>query len=191
MSYGKFRLGVISKAEYDSEGVGYSTVQEDFPFEIGPLAFYDTLSNLAKPWGRHPTTGEPLLVTEVDRYTSTITQHGVNSSSAFATPTKDSVPAACIVVAQVTNQATILDIDNAAKHFVLGVDGPQDLHGEDLPAGLLPYQFDEPFPSARWDELRAGLIALGLSASAIDNWRSNNPDATPRDFGEAFKDFIE
>ena len=191
MSYGKFRIGVISKAEYDSEGVIFSTGAEDFPFEIGPLAPYDTLTGLAKPWGRDPATDLPLLVTEVDRYTSQIITHGDNSSGAFAAPTKDTISAACIVICQVTNVATILAIDNHAKHFVLGVDGPQDLHDEDLPTGLLPYQFDEPFLLARWTELRNGLIALGLDAGVIDNWRTNNPDATPRDFGEALKAFIQ
>lgn len=190
MSYGKFRIGVISKAEYDSEGVGYSTVAEDFPMEIGPLAPYDTLSGLMKPWGRHPDTGEPLYVTEVDRYTGTITQEGVNSTSAFATPTVDTVPAACIVVCQVTAASVISAIDAANKHFVLGIDNP-DLSGDPLPPALEPYDWDVAFPPARWTQLRNSLVALGLDAEIIDDWHDANPDATPREFGEAFKRFIK
>ena len=64
MAYGKFRAAVISKAEYDSEGVGYSTVQEDFPVILGPLAVYDQIDILMKPWGRDPATGLPLFVNE-------------------------------------------------------------------------------------------------------------------------------
>ena len=91
MAYGKFKAAVISRAEYDSEGVGYSTVQDDFPVITGPLAVYDQVDILMKPWGRDPATGLPLFVNEagVDRWTGTITQDGVNSSSAYATPTVD------------------------------------------------------------------------------------------------------
>ena len=189
--YGKFRAAIISKAEYDSEGVGYSTVQEDFPVILGPLAAYDQIDILMKPWGRDPATGLPLFVNEsgVDRWTGTITQDGINSSSAYATPTKDTIPAACITIVQVTAASVLLAIDNAAKHFVLGIEDP-DIAGDPLSPGLAAYGIDEPFPSARWTDLRAGLIALGLNGVDIDNWYSNHPDATPRDFGKVFKEFI-
>ena len=189
MSYGKFKAAVISLAEYTSEGVGYSTVQEEFPMIVGPLAFYDHLSGLAKPWGRHPDTGDPLIVTEVDRYTSTITQDGVNSSSAYATPTVDTVPAACIVIVQVTDASVLAAIDGAAKHFVLGIENP-DLNGDPLSAALEVYDWDVTFPPARWTELRDALVGLGMDAATIDGWHTANPEATPRDFGEAFRAFI-
>lgn len=189
MSYGKYRAAVISVCDYDSEGVGYSSVQEDFPFAIGPDVFYDTISNIRKPWGRHPVTNEPLLVTEVDRYTSTIDTHGVVSSSAYAVPAQGSTPDVCIVIVQVSNTATLVDIEGAAKHFVLGIDDP-DLYGAPLPAGLLPYEFDAPIPAGRWTTLRDGMVSRGMGATALDNWKTNNPDATPRDFGKAFKNFI-
>ena len=189
--YGKFKAAIISRAEYDSEGVGYSTVMEDFPMVLGPLAVFDQIDIQMKPWGRDPATQLPLFVNEinVDRWTGTVTQNGVVSSSAYITPVEDSVPPACIVITQVTNAAILGTIDQAATHFVLGVENP-DLNGDVLPAGLLPYDWDVTFPPARWTELRNSLVALGVDANTIDTWHSNNPDATPRDFGEAFKQFI-
>jgi hypothetical protein len=189
--YGRFRAAVISRAEYDSEGVGYSTVMDDFPMVLGALAVFDQIDILMKPWGRDPVTKLPLFINEmaVNRWTGQITTHGINSSSAYATPTKDSHPPACVTIVQVTNAAVLLDIDNHAKHFVLGVEGP-DLNGDDLPAGLLPYEFDTSIPSARWDELRDGMVTLGINATAIDSWRTNYPAATPRDFAKKFKTLI-
>ena len=186
--FGKYEAWVISKAEYDSDGVSFSTVAEDFPFELGPDALYDTLTNLRKPWGRDPATGLPLLVTEVTRYTATITQHGVSSSSADVTPVRDQVPAACIAKVQVTNAGSLASIDAAAKHFVLGV---RVIDSEDtLPPGLEPYAHDAEMPSARWTELRAGMISLGIPAAKIDGWRERNPEATPIDVRNTFKALI-
>jgi hypothetical protein len=54
----------------------------------------------------------------------------------------------------------------------------------------LPYDVDVPILPARWTELRAGLIALDIPAQAIDNWKTNHPDATPMDFSRAFKNFL-
>lgn len=189
--YGKFRAAIISRAEYDSEGVGYSTVMGDFPMILGPLAVFDQIDIQMKPWGRDPATQLPLFVNEagVDRWTGTVTQDGVVSASAFATPIKDSSPPGCIVITQVTNAGILASIDQAAIHFVLGVENP-DLNGDALPAGLLPYDWDVTFPPARWTELRDGLVAIGLDAGDVDTWYSNNPDATPRDFSIAFKQFI-
>ena len=188
-NYSVYRAAIISRAEYDQDSVGYSTVQEDFPLEIGPDVLFDTLTGLRKPWGRDDD-GLPLIVTEVTRYKSTVTTDGVTSASAYATPTKDTIPAACIVIVQVSAASVLAGIDGAVKHFVLGVD-PTPLDGsEELPAGLQPYQWDVPMPPARWATLRSGLITLGLDADDIDAWASNHPDFTPKEFGEAFRSFI-
>jgi len=82
-SYGKFRAAILSKAVYGTDGVGYSTVMEDYPLVLGPDAVYDQVDILMKPWGRD-TNGYPLFINEsgVDRWTATITQHGVVSSHA-------------------------------------------------------------------------------------------------------------
>ncbi len=91
----------------------------------------------------------------------------------------------------ITGSAAVLGaIENASKHFVLGIDDP-DLNGDPLPAGLLPYEFDAVIPGARWTLLRNGMVARGMDATAIDNWKTNHPNATPRDFAEEFKNFIE
>jgi hypothetical protein len=189
--YGKFKAGIISRAEYDSEGVGYSTVMEDFPMILGPLAVYDQIDIQMKPWGRHPVSALPLFVNEtnVDRWTGVVTQNGVNSASAFATPTVDTIPPACIVVVQVTASSVLGVIDAAAKHFVLGIENP-DLNGDPLPGPLEEFDWDVPFMSSRWTELRNALVALGMDQDLIDTWRGNHPDATPRGFAEAFKNFI-
>jgi hypothetical protein len=186
--FGKYEAWIISKAQYDHDGVAFSTVAADFPFEIGPDQLYDTISNLRKPWGRDAATGLPLLVTEITRYTATIAQHGVCSSSADVVPMLHQIPAACIARVQVTNAATLADIDAAAKHFVLGV---RVVNSEDaLPPALEPYAYDVALPSARWDELRGGMISLGIDADRIDNWRDNHPNATPLDVRNAFRALI-
>ena len=189
--FAKYRAAVISKAEYDTEGVGYSTVMSDFPFELGPDVLHDTLTGLRKPWGRDDD-GLPLLVTEVTRYKSTVTTHGVTSSSDFATPTKGTIPAASIAIITVSAVSVLAGIDAAAKHFVLGVDPtPLDDPEASLPAGLQPYAWNVAIPANRWTALKAGLVSLGVDGAILDTWKSNNPDATPRDFGEAFKAFIK
>ena len=191
MSYSKYRAAVVSKAFYSEDGVGFSKVMSDFPFEVGPLAYYDTVSNIMKPWSRDPATGDPLYVIEVDRYTGTVVTDGVTSTSDYATPTKDTIPAACIVLVQVSSASVLANIDAAATHMVLGVD-PNPLDGsEELPAGLQPYQWDVPMPSARWTTLRNALVSLGVDETLLDNWASNNEDFTPKEFGEAFKAFIQ
>ena len=212
--FAKYRCAVISKAEYDSEGVGYSTVQEDFPYLPGPgVAYGKTLSEIqtavdsdGKAWwvghkeditvGRVKDPDDPhnkqnlwVKAGANDLFAQTLAQDGVDGTTGYATPTLGTVPAACIVIATVTNAATLAAIDGAAKHFVLGIDNP-DLNGDELPASLLPYDWDATFPPARWTELRNALVSLGLDSEVIDGWHDNNPDATPRDFGEAFKKFI-
>lgn len=207
--FAKYRTAIISRAEYTSEGVGFSTVQSDFPYLPGPGAAYGkTLTEIqAEDWwvghkeditvGRvkdpaDPHNGQNLWIKAGadDLFVQTIAQDGVDGTSAYATPTKDTIPAACIVIATVTNAATLGAIDGATKHMVLGIDNP-DMNGEELPAGLLPYDWDVTFPPTRWTQLRNALVSLGLDADTIDNWHDNNPDATPRDFGEAFKKFIQ
>lgn len=190
--YGEFKAAVISKCTYTSEGVGYSTVMEDFPLVLGPLAIYDQIDILMKPWGRHPVTNLPLFVNEsnVNRWTGQVTTDGVVSTSAYATPTKDTLPPACIVIVTVSSDQVLYDIDGHAKHFVLGIWNP-DLNGDALQAPLDNFDIDEPFPSARWTSLRNKLVTIGMDAETIDNWKTNNPNATPTDFSKAFKNFIQ
>ena len=208
--FSKYRAAVISKAEYgDNEEPGFSTVKTDFPaIEEAGVAYGKTLTEIqaedcciGKPEAFHlgrirdpedPYNGSKVWVKAGAEplYVGRILQHGVDGSSDYARPSRDTVPAACIVIVTVTAASVLLAIDNTVKHFVLGVEGP-DLNGEDLPSGLLPYEFDTPMPFARWDELRNALVSLGVDADTIDNWYTNHPDATPRDLREAFKAFIK
>lgn len=191
MSYGKFRIGVLSVADYASELPGFCNVGDDFPFEVGPLALFDTLTNLMKPWGRDPATGLPLYVTEVDRYTGQITTHGIVSQGAWATPEKDSSPMATLVSGQVTNAAILQSIHTHVDYFVLGVLNP-DMRGDPLPPALEPYDADVPMQSGHKADLRDFCVnTLALPAGGVDNWFAANPDATPWDFAHAFKDFIQ
>jgi len=189
-SYGKFRAAILSKAVYGTDGVGYSTVMEDYPLVLGPDAVYDQVDILLKPWGRDPD-GYPLFINQsgVDRWTATITQHGVVSSSAYVTPVEGTIPAVCLVIVQVSNAGSLASIDGDPDHFVLGVFNP-DLLGDPLPPALQPYDIDVPMPSDRWTTLRNGLVALGMDGAQLDNWKANHPNATPREIGEAFKNFI-
>jgi hypothetical protein len=185
--FGKFRAFVLSKADFE-EGVGHSSVMEDFPLVIGPDQPHDTLNDLRKPWGRDPATGWPLLVMTVDRFTATITQDGVVSASDEVTPEWGVVPDACLVDLQVSAASVLADIDAAAKHFVLGVFNP-DLNGDPLPAGLDPYDMDVPMLPVRWATLRAALVSRGVDGTLLDNWYNNHPDATPHDVAKAFRSF--
>jgi hypothetical protein len=186
--FGKFRAFVLSKADFE-EGVGHSSVVEDFEFIPGPDQPFDTLTDLRKFWGRDPATGLPLIVPTVDRFTTTVVQHGVTSASDEVTPAWGVVPDACLVDLQVSAASVLAGIDGAAKHFVLGVFNP-DLNGDPLPAGLQPYDMDVEMPGARWTELRNALVARGVDATKIDGWRDNHPNATPRDVAQAFRNLI-
>ena len=65
-AFTKYKALIFSLAEYE-DGVGYSTVQQDFPMELGPATLYDTVSGIQRFVGRDEATGLPLLVTGFDR----------------------------------------------------------------------------------------------------------------------------
>ena len=176
---------IISKAWYDDLGVGYSKLIEQFPHVPGPLAPYDTLTDLRKPWGRHPVTGDPLLVIEVDRWTSEIVTPGVMSQSALITPGVDTVPAVTVTGAIVYDFATTTSIHQHAQHLVLAL---ETVDGSEPP--IEGWGKDDGFTASQWLQYRNPLVTLGIEAAVIDNWRTNNPDATRRAFYFAFRNFI-
>jgi hypothetical protein len=91
----------------------------------------------------------------------------------------------------VTAASVFPAIDAHADHLVLGVFSPTlDDEGSPLPAPLLPYEMDTPFLAARWTAVESFLIGLGLNAAGLATWHGNKPNATPRDLGKKFKDFI-
>ena len=179
-------LWVISKAHFDHDGVGYSKLMEHFPYEIGPDVFYDTLTNLRKPWGRDPTTGDPLLVTTVDRYTSTITTPGIMAQTARITPGVDTVPAVCVTEAKVYDFDVAQAIHTHLQHLVLAL---EVVDPEDDPP-IAGWGKDDTFTAQLWTQVRDGLVALGVEAEVVDGWRDDNPTASRREFYNALKTFI-
>jgi len=189
MSYGRYRVIFFCKAEYDSEGVAFTNLMEDFPMELGAPVFYDSI-DVYKPWGRDPVDKMPLWIDQaVSRYKMTPTTHGVQSLGAVFSPREGVDPAVALVDGWVTNAGVIADIDAVGKYFVVGV-YPQDVAGDDIPAPLQPYAANVKMPDARWDELYAGMLVMGMDQQKIDRWRNNNPDATPFDISNAFKEYV-
>jgi hypothetical protein len=190
MSYGRYRCIFFALAEYDSEGVAYTKLMEDFPVVLGAPVFYDSI-DVYKPYGRDPVDQMPLWVDQaVSRYKMTPTTHGIQSLGAVYAPDYGVVPDAAMTDGWVTNAGVIGSIDAVGKYFVVGV-YPQDIVGDDIPAPLQPYAADVPMPQDRWDELYAGMLARGMDQTKIDNWRANHPDATPFDIRDAFASYVE
>ena len=177
---------VISKAFFDgSGGVGKSKLMEDFPHEIGPDVLYDTVTGIRRPVGRHPVTGDPLLVTGYDRYTSTVTTPGVMSQGDLITPAQDTVPAVAVTAAIVYDFATVQAIHAHNQHLVLAL---ETVDGSEPP--ISGWGKDDGFTTTLWNQIRNGLVALGMEDTVIDGWRTNNPDATRRELYNALKNFI-
>ena len=189
MSYGRYRVIFFCKAEYDSEGVSYTKLMEEFPRVLGNPVFFDSV-DVYKPWGRDPADGMPLWVDQVvSRYKMTPSTHGVASLGSSYAPEKDAIPAVALVEGWVTNAAVLAAIDAVAKYFVLGV-FPEDILGDPIPSALQPYATNVPMPGARWTQLRNGMVFLGMDAELLDRWKSNHPEATPLDIAQAFRSFI-
>jgi hypothetical protein len=66
-----------------------------------------------------------------------------------------------------------------------------DEDDDDLPPALLPYYIESVMPTAKWDEVAAGLVARGVPQNRIDTWRANHPEATPLDVRRGFERFVE
>jgi hypothetical protein len=210
-----YRAATISKAVYgDNEEPGYSTVHADFEaIEEAGVEYGKTLAEIqtvtdsdGKAWWKGRGTGftvgtirdpaDPyfgskawIVVPGADLLVGRVLTHGVDGSQDWARPAVDSIPAACLVEITVTASSVFPAIDAHEDHLVLGVFSPA-IDGSPLPAPLLAYEMDTPFLPARWTIVRTHLIGLGLSASGIDTWRGDNPNATPRDLGKKFKEFI-
>jgi hypothetical protein len=178
---------IISRAHYDgSGGVGRSKLQEHFPHIPGPDQPYDTLTNLRKPWGRHPVTGDPLLVMEVDRFTSLVETPGVMGMSDRITPEEGSVPAVCVTAARVYDFDVAQAIHAHNQHLVLAL---ETVDGSEPP--IEGWGKDDGFPPAQWTKIRNGLVAMGADPEVIDGWRTANPDGTRREFYFALERYID
>jgi len=116
-AFTKYKALIFSLAEYE-DGVGYSTVQQDFPMELGPATLYDTVSGIQRFVGRDPATGLPLLVTGFDRYLPTIITDGVTGASDGISPPFGVDPDVCSVTIGVTAASVLASINGMAKHKV-------------------------------------------------------------------------
>jgi len=177
---------VLSRAYYDGTGgVGKSKLQEHFPHEPGPDQFYDHVTGVRHPMGRHPDTGDPLWVKEYDRYTQQIITPGVMSLSDRITPEQDSVPSVCVTEAIVYNFDVAQAIHAHAQHLVLAF---ETIDGSEPP--IEGWGKEDGFTASQWTKYRNALVALGMPAETIDTWRDNHPNATRRDFYMALRGFI-
>lgn len=189
--FAKYAALVFSIADYEN-GVGYSSVQDDFPFVLGPDVFFDHQDGMQRFVGRDPATGLPLIVTEWDRYTTTITADGVVTASDGISPPFGVLPDVCSLRVDVSAASVLADIEAAAKHLVYGVANVQpDAEPDDLPPALAPYYIDAVMPEAKWTQIYNGLLARGADQTRLDNWRANNPDATPREVHRAFGSLVQ
>ena len=189
--YSKYEALVFSRADYD-QGVGFSSVMEDFPMELGAAALYDTVSGIQRFVGRDPATGLPLIVTGYDRYITQVATNGVTAASDGISPPFGVAPDVCSVTIEVTNAAILGSIDAAAKHVVYGVRNcQQDAEPDDLPAGLLPYYVGSPMPAAKRTEIINGLIARGADEAQVNAWFAARPEATPLQVRQGFAQLVQ
>ena len=195
MSFVQYKCGVISICNYAAEGddnvVGFSEVMVDYPAVLGPLAFYDTLTNLMEPRGRHPTTGEPLFVTEVDRYTGQVTTNGVISLESEISPPSGNPIDASIVRAGLTTAGVVQDIDLDASYLVWGMWAQGDVENQEaLPPALQIWWVDAAVDSERKLAFDAFMLARGTSSAVLNDYWASNPSATYRTVGKDFDTFL-
>ena len=99
------------------------------------------------------------------------------------------VPAVTISRA-ICQGATALNIHQNVRSKVLAA---EELVGEewvDFVYQGVNWGKDAPFTEARWEQIRDGLVVLGVDENVIDTWWSNYPGATPRDFYLILKQYL-
>jgi len=179
--FSKYVAYIFSLADY-IDGVGYSSVSDDFPVELGPATLYDTVSGIQTFVGRDPATGLPLIVTGYDRYITEIVTHGVQGASDGISPPYGIEPDVCSLQVEVTAASVLTDIQGIPKHVAYGVYNCQpEAEPDDLPAPLVQYYIHSVMPAAKWAQIYDGLIARGADQARLDTWRANHPEATPED----------
>jgi hypothetical protein len=190
-AFTKYKALVFSRADF-SDGVGYSSVQDDFPMELGPAALYDTVTGIQRFVGRDPATGLPLMVTGYDRYITDVVTDGVTGASDGISPPYGVAPDVCSVTVGVTAASVLAAINGAAKHLVYGVWNVQDgAEPDDLPPALAPFYIDTPMSAELKTTIATGLINRGADETKVNNWFTNHPNATADDLHGAFSKLVE
>ena len=188
--FSKYVAYIFSLADYEN-GVGYSSVSDDFPVELGPATLYDTVSGIQTFVGRDPATGLPLIVTGYDRYITEIVTDGVQGASDGISPPYGVEPDVCSLQVEVTAASVLGDIEGMAKHVVYGVYNCQpEAEPDDLPPALQQYYIHSVMPEAKWTQIYDGLIARGADKDRLDTWRANHPEATPEDVRTGFAGLV-
>ena len=91
------------------------------------------------------------------------------------------------------DHTVVVDINSSAAYMVLAVD---DI-GNGLPPAMEGFGLDEPIPAAKWTELRTGILAVTPAeneeqvGNLMDNWKTANPDGTPKQFLLALRNFTQ
>lgn len=189
--FSKYAALVFSRADYEG-GVGYSSVSDDFPVELGPATLFDTVTGVQRFVGRDPATGLPLIVTGYDRYITEIVTDGVQSASNGISPPFGVAPDVCSLSIEVTAASVLADIEGMAKHLVYGVWNVQDgAEPDDLPPALAPYYVNTPMTADLKTTIAAGLINRGADEQKVTTWFANHPNATAQDMHDAFAKLVE
>jgi len=164
----------------------HSPVTDDFGIEYGPYELHDTLASHI-PY-RHPDGTAGYLKAPIEFWSKDVTTDGVYSSSDLLAVGYPIVPP--IAIAQVKcSQDVAVAIHGDPGYMVLAAEDWDT--GEPLIYGGSNWGRNEPIPDGRWTPLRNKLVALGVDATTIDNWRTAHPEGTPTQFFVALKNYIE
>lgn len=187
------KFWTASEVYQDADGSYGSPVAEDFGIEYGPGAQVDTIQ-VNRPQRYNGVSG--WIQGSVPFYAKAVITEGVRSYKDMLAVAYPITPALSIVEC-VAEADVMVDIHEAVgpvtgSHYrvLAAVLKP----GED-PAEAPPWLDgvgpDVPFSPARWTQVRNGLVNLGVPAQTVDNWRTNNPDGTPREFFLALQQYIQ
>lgn len=189
--FSKYAAFVFSRADY-ADGVGFSSVQDDFPVELGPATLFDTVTGIQRFVGRDPATGLPLIVTGYDRYITDVVTDGVQAAYDGVSPPMGVEPDVCSVTIEVTDISVLAAINATAKHEVYGIWNCQEgAEPDDLPGPYLPYCVQSPIPAAKRTYIINALIARGADADLVNAWFDARPEATPAQLQRAFSNLVK
>lgn len=101
------------------------------------------------------------------------------------------VPAVTISRA-IADESAAFAVHQAARSLILAAMTQDADTGEwaDYIRNGVNWGYDAPFTESRFNDVRDGLVTLGADSQTADNWRTNHPNATPREFYTALKTFL-
>jgi hypothetical protein len=187
------KFWVASEVWQDAEGSWGSPLIEDFGIEYGPIT-QDGTVYINRQYRRDDQLG--WLRGDVPFYTRGVVTDGVQQWSDILAVSYPIVPAVAIVEC-VADSDVLLQIhmgvgSTTGSHYrVLAATLHPDEDPANAPAWLDGVGPDVPFSPTRWTQIRDGMVFLGVPAEQIDQWRSNNPDGTPREFFAVLQSYIQ